>query len=118
MWMQPLRGPPSGRGQPQNGEPTCKFIKIDGETFRAARRLAAKVGLSHLAWRKGLSPSQLNGDLGCCPCGPDGTATAEALGKLEVGCEESPACRGLVSALEAQPEVRRPAHQPQPQHPG
>ncbi len=91
------------------GETMCKFIKLDGETFRTVDQLARKVSLANLVWHEGLSLSQLNGDLHYCLCGVDAEATAKGLGLVEVATDRDPTCREFVTAPRTRPNVRRPA---------
>ncbi len=79
----------------------CKSIKLDGETFRTVDQLAKRVSLVNLVWHKGLSLSQLNGDLHYCLCGLDVGATARSLGLVEVETNRDPTCREFVTAHES-----------------
>jgi hypothetical protein len=105
--------PPALRAAPElsasREESMCKSIKLDGETFRTVGQLARKVSPANLVWHKGLSLSQLNGDLHYCLCGVDAEATAKGLGLVEVEANRDPTCREFVTAPRVQPNVRRPA---------
>ena len=91
----------------------CKSIKLDGQTFRTVGQLGRTVGLANLVWHKGLSLSQLNGDLHYCLCGVDVEATARSLGLVELEASRDPTCREFVTAPRAEPDRWSPAVQAQ-----
>lgn len=94
----------------------CKSIKLDGETFRTVGQLARKVSLTDLVWHKGLSLSQLNGDLHYCLCGVDVEATAKGLGLVEVESNQDPMCREFITAPGAESMLQRQAFTPRSRH--
>lgn len=94
----------------------CKAMKFDGETFHTVAQLAKKVGIDQLVWHRGLSPDQMNEDLDYCLCGVDVASTAKRLGKVAVEFDLDPICQEFVAAPNVEPEVRRPALQPQLRH--